>query len=650
MKAFNLKVRVIAPLAIICFLAGVTGREARAQRTPPGSGPYPPTSGALLTITGTANGAVSVAIYDSQIHSGTVQPPPLANSETNTSNCNSTDVMYPTDAYVMQGGSWTGCDPGDSFEVTDNNSNGTHQAFGKTDISKFHVETHYLISPGTAIGISQASQSAGITTYCYTLSSGPDLLVGQDILITGMNEAADNGLFVIASVVPGKSFTVANPAGVSSNSEEEGTGTVQLCNTSLTICSNPDSGFMTVTNNTGDAFTGTISLQGTSPLAGGGSCASSVTEGGPGVAFDTWTSGLAPGASVTLALGSPVVSDAVFVDSSNCGGFSAPQTLPIAAGATTIFHVGNDDLQITPANSNPGDTLTLLPVPVPAGPLTGNMFGSEIVDFPNTAAFSAGSTYPTQASIPYSDLSANKNPVGLELQLTCTPAPETTSDCSTFINSNQVDFTVDKNSFPSGIGGVQFLAEHDGNPAGYLGQCPTEGFDVDIIFSYTATTPDPIKGKTGGNSCFVTTFSPTAPPVAAGSTVTSKTFQGFFLPVLDTKLNIVEDGLPVPLSWETFDNITGKPITNLTLCPNSAGTGCTAPWVFIGTFPISCTNTSDIIGPLTPAPGKSIFLNYRTGLYTYALNTLKHSTGCFTPVLTFSTSFVSYGVANFKFI
>jgi len=89
-----------------------------------------PTSGALLTIDGTAGTtAVHVKIYDSQIHSGTVQAAPT---------CGVADQV-PTDAYVLQGGSATGCDTGDDFEVTEaNNPNAVHQAFGHTDIWVSH--------------------------------------------------------------------------------------------------------------------------------------------------------------------------------------------------------------------------------------------------------------------------------------------------------------------------------------------------------------------------------------------------------------------------------------------------------------------------------------------------------------------------------
>src|SRR2546426_308946 len=177
-----------------------------------------PTSGAMLTISGTVgSNSVNRNIYDSQIHTTTVQTVPLAPS--GGSNCNSVDVTFTTDAYVLQGGSGTGCDPGDTFEELQG------------------------ASPGGLATIAGTGYSFGIET-TYTFGG---------------------------------------------------------CNTSGTICANPDTGFLTVTNNSGAPFSGTISLTGTSPIQGDPSCPVN------GVASDTWTNGLTAsgtGRSVTLALGS----------------------------------------------------------------------------------------------------------------------------------------------------------------------------------------------------------------------------------------------------------------------------------------------------------------------------------------------------------
>ena len=571
MKASGLNVRVIVPLALICFLAGFGGRLAQAQGIP--------TSGAMVTINGTVNGApVKIVIYDSQIHSGNVQAVPVGGG----SSCSSTDAKYPTDAFVLQGGSWTGCDTGDAFEVTDGNTSGSaHQSPGVANVSGFHIETHYV---------------------CGGACSGfPETLPGP------------------------------------------------ICNTSGTICANPDSGMLIVTNNTNSNFLGTITLQGNSALnsvTGAGYCAVN------GAAFDsssfTSETPFTAGSSVSLILGTEgTTENPGLADSSNCGGFNATQTS--AVGGPFQFLVGSEIYTVTPFSGATGDKLSLLPIPVPAGPLglypwsPGN-FGSETPAYP-TAPFSA-TNYPGQAIIPYADFSAAGNPVGVEFQLSCSG-----TDCSTFLNTTQINFTVDPLSLPSGVGGVQFLAQHDGNPVGYSGTCPTNGFNVDIFFSYT---PDPIKGKTDGNSCFVTTFNPNAAVVASGQTENQETFVGFQSPVInDGPVNVVQAGSAIPLIWKTF-NSSQVPVTNLTLCNNPTGSGCstTAPWVFIGTIAISCSTDQVLSGAMlldTATSGGSGLQNMGYGTYQYNLKTVKGSTGCFTPVLGFSTGYWSFGVANFQY-
>lgn len=547
MKMLQLEKSLFVPLLLICCLVTVGASVAKAQGTP--------TSGAMLTIVGTVGTggsavAVNRTIYDSQIHTGTVQFITLGGG-----NCTAADQMYPTDAYVLQGGSWTGCDPGDAIETSQGTGTATVSGTGYS----FAITTQYVINNE-------------VTTYCTSAGVTPQ------------------------------------------------------------ICANPDSGFLTVTNNSPAAFSGTITLSGT---------ALNPTEQDPsycppgGSVSDTLTTGLAVSAAATFALSS---------DSSNCGGFNAPQTQTLQAGHTTTFPIGNDDYQITPSNSNSGDMLTVLPIPVPAGPTANSKFPicssctAETLAFPTTP-FSAPN-YPGQTSIPYADLSAPHNPVSLEFQVTCAPQP---GDCSSFLYTAQTDFTIDPNSLPQGIGGPEFLGQHDDT-------CPTTGFNINIFFSYSVPASDPpLKGTGAGNSCFVGTFDPNAAYVAAGQTVTQHTFVGFYPPVLDNHTNLVVDGAVVPLIWQTLDT-TGKPVKNLTWCKNFSGTGCTAPWVFVGTNAISCSS-GQLTGSTTAATGLGL-LNFSliNGIYQFNLKTVRGSTGCFTPVLRFSSGLLSFSVANFKYL
>ena len=345
---------------------------------------------------------------------------------------------------------------------------------------------------------------------------------------------------------------------------------------------------------------------------------------------------------MTLALGFAANEGVTGADSSNCGGFNAPQTITLVAGANVV-KIGGDAFQITPFLGGIGDQLTVLPIPVPAGPLMGSSFGSEPVLFPAiTGSRFSATDFPGQASIPIADLSALGNPVGLEFQVTCSPGE--LNDCNNFIYTAQTDFTIDANSESHGVGGPHFLGLHGAN-------CPTTGFNVDIFLSYTGGIGDPpLLGSSDGWSCFAGTFDPNAGAVPALSVVKQKTLVGFQDPVSDTKLNVIQPGQTVPLKWQTLDS-SGNPVTNLTLCPTFGGCSTTTPWVFIGVAPINCAS-DQIMGTTETAAGtagNSGLQNLGNGNYQYNWKTVKGSTGCVTPVLQFSTGLVSFNVANFQY-
>ena len=348
---------------------------------------------------------------------------------------------------------------------------------------------------------------------------------------------------------------------------------------------------------------------------------------------------------------------------------------PLTAGATTIFPFGPftcvngegitctetsvaDDLQVAPRNSAAGDALTVTAVPVAAGPLSLDNWGPDYfgiegplpVEPPSGQLRFSAANYSNLACVPYSDFSSAGNPGCIELELDC---PATDSDGCQFVYTATADFNVDKLSLPNGIGGAHFLGEHDGNPNGYNGQCPTTGFNVDIFESYTATQPDPIRGGGTGNSCFVTAFDPTAQPVPPGQTVS--TFFGFEFPVSDTKVNPIFVPLPVFLNWD-YNNSLGQPVTNLTLCPNSSGTGCTAPWVYPYLTALSSSSACKAIAAAS-SPLPSLFnsglLNFGHGEYTFVWNTatkIKGLLGCQVSVVLQFDSGLTASPAVFQYL
>jgi hypothetical protein len=74
--------------------------------------------------------------------------------------------------------------------------------------------------------VTAVSVSGGVMTCTYTTLTGPNLWPGDSVLLAGMTNAGNNGLFSLANVYPTSStagtFTVNNPGGVSTDS---GTGT-----------------------------------------------------------------------------------------------------------------------------------------------------------------------------------------------------------------------------------------------------------------------------------------------------------------------------------------------------------------------------------------------------------------------------------------
>jgi hypothetical protein len=546
-----------------------------------------PTSGAMLTINnGSVNGInVNIVIYDSQIHSGQLGAAALP------APCVAADSVVTTDAYVLQGGSATGCDTGDAYEVTDGNGpaivsgNVVHQSFGTKDIT---------MSQGQLAG-SQALPGTGFhieTHYC-------------------INGSACNA--------PGIGGSIA-----------------QWCNTATggSICANPDTGFLSVTNNTGYPFTGTITLQGNSKIAAGSYCPTA------GVAVDS-SNTLAAGATVVLALGTEGHDAVGLSDSSNCGGFNFDQQgalLISPPNAPTIFQAHNDDFIVQCNNCNAGDMATWRPVPVPL-----NLF--------TILADSTVGLIPPEKCIPYADFSspnaAQPNGVCVLFQTHCLNGGVTCADAETFSWLGTFDYIIDANTIPNPIGGVHFLGDPGVNCAASL------TYSSDTVISYTGAQPgvDPIppqhSGSGGGLNCFVTTYEPTAPPIAVGSTVSSVT--AFSPPVVnDGPANQYQAGRTVPLKAHvTTGPGSTTPLTNLNYCNNPSTPGaCTYPWIsFIKSPPTSCGAVTTVITD-APPDSNSGFQNLGNGDYQLNWKTSKSWAGYCITVNTIYNGLILTGVAN----
>jgi hypothetical protein len=515
-----------------------------------------PTSGAMLTINGTVGATpVNIVIYDSQIHSGVVQA----------DLCDATG--YITDAHVLQGGSLTGCDNGDAYEVTDGNANVPHQSPGIKDITKSAGQLAVSVTlPGTGFHIE--------THYCI------------------------NGSICGATGVVG-----GNP----------------WCNTSNTICASPDTGFLSVTNNTGSAFTGTITLQGNSPSAGGPWCPNAQVAGGPGVAFDQSVN-LAAGASVALALGTAGFPS----DTSNCGGFNFDQQAALLNFplGPTVFQAHNDDFIVQCTNCNAGDTATWRPVPVP---------WNLVVNLPNP-----------QKCITYADFSSpnalQPNGMCVLFQTHCLNDGVTCADAESFHWQGTYDYIIDANTIPNPIGGVHFLGDPGVNCAVNL------TYTSDSGTSYTGAQPgvDPIppqhSGSGGGLNCFVTTYDPTAPAIPIGVTFYAVTPPKPPLGAPPT-VNDVTPGETVPIGFTLSTGAGGTGNPNYVLCksgPVSSGSSTCGdvpalpagtPWLNVSRYQVACPAAAAapqvVIAQSDDLATNTGLQNQGSGVYLYNWKTSK---------------------------
>ena len=174
-----MKLRLVTVAAVIAVTVLIsTGAVAQSLE-----------SGALLSIQ-SQDGSLRLGVYDSQIHSGTN---PV------TSPC---DGALVTDAYVLQGGSPTGCDNGDSFE-----ENQAHGAFEFSGTGyKFDVTTFYQ---------SGVCNSPGNSGPIEPICAGPD---SGFLTVTNNGSASFMGTITLSGTSPIGIPPYCAPGGMASDS------------------------------------------------------------------------------------------------------------------------------------------------------------------------------------------------------------------------------------------------------------------------------------------------------------------------------------------------------------------------------------------------------------------------------------------------
>jgi hypothetical protein len=297
-----------------------------------------------------------------------------------------------------------------------------------------------------------------------------------------------------------------------------------------------------------------------------------------------------------------------------------------------------DDFVLTPISAlTPGavDYWTVLPIPVPAGPLGTNTFESFTIDAerffgpgqfgqvtPTAAAYGPPSFFtefpnfptnpppPNQNSLacsPYTDYSLaaalasggadGSQPTCVELERSCIGP-----DCGTVTWEAQFDYDQDSNSIPFLVGGPAALYVPDvPGPTSPVNALPFSGgatdFTQNAINSYTGATPTPEgtlpqdKPPTkasggGGKSVFVAAFSPNVSQTPADQIPNGVTvgFPGFEVPTSNTSSPSCSKEAAQYLVFPSGKQVSVgaiAPVNCLFAVKNHKGVEVPVPWLLV---------------------------------------------------------------------
>jgi hypothetical protein len=282
-------------------------------------------------------------------------------------------------------------------------------------------------------------------------------------------------------------------------------------------------------------------------------------------------------------------------------------------GTTTTFTFNTDTYKFTPLNNAGGEQLTVSAVLVPQ------------------SSFSAGSLFPNESCVPYGDYSAAAGVDTCVLfHVVCSGA-----DCSTIQYQVATGYELPPD-LPA-IGGPDFLkASNQPCPP------PNNFFDQSIFLSYIEDIKDPTtKGGSGTPSCFVATYTPGAPVIPPGGTVSVNSyFVGFFAPIDNIPtLNAAKAGSTIPIIWQLFD-ASNNPITptsggGLTYCTGTCGAG-TVMIQFVPTTNGTCLAAPAADTVPATSSGQS-GLQFVNGMWQFNAKTLKTQIGCYLLEVSFPT-------------
>ncbi|HEX6803712.1 MAG TPA: YncE family protein [Terriglobales bacterium] len=209
--------------------------------------PIPPVVPTAITVLGddsrayvasyqlyTANGATSVCTQADVIDNGTglvTKTIPLYQATDNSSQTGCASARFRVFIAASGGGANTPfkvfvsqCDAGsiaDIYTASATSGPDRHPA----DVLMASLPAPVTSSSSGQISISSASQSGSSTTYTYTPMTPTTLQVGTMVVITGMTDVGNNGVFLVSGIPAAGSFMVTNPSGVTTSAAQSGNGT-----------------------------------------------------------------------------------------------------------------------------------------------------------------------------------------------------------------------------------------------------------------------------------------------------------------------------------------------------------------------------------------------------------------------------------------
>jgi YVTN family beta-propeller protein len=483
-------------------------------------------------------------------------------------------------------------------------------------VTVINTQTQTIVAPSITVG----SHPFGVAVtpdgaFAYVTNGTPGTEKSVSVIDTSTNAVTKT-----ISVGSNPTSVAVHPGGSIAYVTNAGDGTVSMISTATntvasTLSAGPSPYFVAFTPNgsfayvTNQTVSGTVTVINTST----GAVAATVSVGSIPAQVAITSNGTtayvvnaSSGTVSTIDTGTNNVGDSTIPVGTGPFGVavSPPETQTKTLGGPgtqTVFTFNTDTYKITPVNNQGGEQLTVTAFLVPKS------------SFPTLAGFS------NESCVPYADYTTAAGvDTCVEFQATCVTASGSTCNFQ-YQLATSYDLPAD---LPA-IGGPDFLAAH-GQPCILSAASTIQS----IFLSYTVARTDPTtRGGSIGPTCYVATYTPSAPLITTGGVSVNSYFVGFQPPIANPPvINDAKAGSTIPVIFQLFD-ASNNPITpgnlGLTYCDPTTST-CGPNTVSIKFVPIACgliaATGSDAIGSTSaqsglqfnPAPANSWQFNFKT--------------------------------------